>query len=162
MNNQLSYNLRKTEDIKMGIELEEKFLKFLQEQDKKWFKTKDKYNIVDFVNEDKKIIGELKSRKYICGHCEDWMIGVNKIQRAKELHKKGYKVGFYFAFYDGIWKWRYSPKNVRIDTTIRDGGRVDRNINEIKKYYYIPNNKMKFITDKIKVPKIDPFPECVL
>ena len=161
MNNQLTYNLRKEEDIKMGIELENKLLSFLKKKDKNWFKTKDIYNVVDFVNEDKKIIAELKSRKYICSHCEDWMIGVNKIQRAKLLYARGYKVIFYFAFYDGIWEWEYNPNNLRVDTTIRDGGRVDRMKNEIKKYYYIPNEKMKLLTNEIKVPKIDPFPECI-
>ena len=161
MNNTETYNLRKEADIKMGIELENKLLKFLKKQDKNWIKTKDIYNVVDFVNEDKKIIGELKSRKYICSHCEDWQLGVNKIQRAEALYSRGYKVIFYFAFYDGVWEWQYSPENLRADATIRDGGRVDRGINEIKKYYYISNEKMDFLTDKIKVPKIDPFPDCV-
>lgn len=161
MNNQLTYNLRKETDIKMGIELENKLLQLLLKQDAGWIKTTDIYNVVDFVNEDKKIIGELKSRKYICNHCEDWMIGVNKIQRAEALHSRGYTVIFYFAFYDGVWSWKYTPENLRVDTTIRNGGRVDRGINEIKKYYYISNEKMDFLTDKIKVPKIDPFPDCV-
>jgi len=161
MNNHLTYNLRKEEDIKMGIELENKLLLFLKKKDKNWIKTTDIYNVVDFVNEDKKIIAELKSRKYICSHVSDWQIGINKIQKAEALYSRGYKVIFYFAFYDGIWSWQYSPKNLREDATIRDGGRVDRMKNEIKKYYYIRNEKMDFLTDKIKVPKIDPFPECV-
>ncbi len=161
MNNQLTYNLRKEADIKMGGELENKLLNFLMTQDEGWIKTTDMYNVVDFVNEDKKIIGELKSRKYISNHVSDWMIGVNKIQRAEALYSRGYKVIFYFAFYDGVWKWEYSPENVRVDTTLRNGGRVDRGINEIKQYYYISNEKMDFLTDKIKVPKIDPFPDCI-
>jgi len=161
MNNHLTYNLRKEEDIKMGIELENKLLLFLKKKDKNWIKTTDIYNVVDFVNEDKKIIAELKSRKYICSHCIDWQIGINKIQKAEALYSRGYIVKFYFAFYDGIWYWQYSPENLRADATIRDGGRVDRMKNEIKKYYYIRNEKMDFLTDKIKVPKIDMFPECI-
>jgi len=161
MNNQLTYNLRKETDIKNGLKLERKLLNFLQIQDAGWIKTTDMYNVVDFVHDDKKIIGELKSRKYICSHCEDWQLGVNKIEKANALHLRGYKVIFYFAFYDGVWKWEYSPENVRVDTTIRNGGRVDRMKNEIKKYYYISSEKMDFLTDKIKVPKIDMFPECI-
>ena len=101
MNNTETYNLRKKQDIKMGIEVENKLLQLLLKQDKNWFKTKDIYNVVDFVNEDKKIIGELKSRKYISNHCIDWQLGVNKIQKAEALRKSGYNVIFYFAFYDG-------------------------------------------------------------
>ena len=161
MNNTETYNLRKETDIKNGLKLEGKLLSFLQKQDKNWFKTTDIYNVIDFVNKDKKIIGELKSRKYICSHCEDWQIGINKIQKAEALRTRGYKVIFYFAFYDGVWSWEYSPENLRADATIRNGGRVDRMKNEIKKYYYIRNEKMKLLTNEIKVPKIDPFPECI-
>lgn len=155
-------NTIKKENIKQGLIMEKKLLRYLKKEDKNWRKTKDKYNIIDFRNKDKKIVGELKSRNYNNKDCQDWLIGKNKIERAKELYLIGYKIIFYFAFYDGIWSWEYTPEKIKTDASIRSGGRVDRGVNEIKDYYYIINEKLNFLTNKIKVKKIDPFEECLI
>ena len=71
------------------------------------------------------------------------MVGMNKINIAKILTRK--KKNVYFCFYftnidysaSELYYWKYNT--IELDQVIfKDGGRVDRQKREIKKYAYIP------------------------
>ena len=116
-------------------------------------KTKNKYNVVDYINE--KWVCELKSRRYSINDFADLMIGKNKIEEAEEAYKKdNHKLyRFYFCMREGIFYWDYQPNPESDDEEIfyyfGMGGRSDRGIDERKECAYIFTDNMKLLTDTI-------------
>tara|TARA_R110000824_G_scaffold11016_1_gene48032 strand:+ start:13 stop:486 length:474 start_codon:yes stop_codon:yes gene_type:complete len=137
---------------------------FIEAYGKDWIKLPEKHLEVDFKHKKQKVFGELKARKYEYNRCPDWMIGKNKIEVADKLYKT--KVGFviYNMFYDGLYKWVYSPEKVITDCNIREGGRLDRGKNELKPdYYYIKKECMIKCKKNVCAPRvIDPFIELLI
>tara|TARA_R110001606_G_scaffold203087_1_gene351218 strand:+ start:429 stop:902 length:474 start_codon:yes stop_codon:yes gene_type:complete len=137
---------------------------FIEAYGKDWIKLPGKHLEADFKHKKQRVFGELKSRKYEHNRCPDWMVGKNKIDLADKLYKK--KVGFviYNMFYDGLWKWVYSPEKVKTDCNIREGGRLDRGKNELKPdYYYIKKECMIKCKKNVCAPRIkDPFAELMI
>lgn len=130
-----------------------------------YLKTKNKNDIFDFINKKKKKIIELKSRRFrFISHLKDWQIGINKIEKAKLYYDNGYQVFFYMMFYDGLYYWKYHPDKLQTDLYIGIGGRVDRDKNEEKDYYYIKSDCMKKSKKDIKAPEPpNPFAgECLI
>lgn len=103
---------------------------------------KDKYNInliklpqnheMDFIDSNRKMYIEVKSRN--CKHDKypTTMVGVNKFIYASKCNKDVY---FVFAFNDGNYYYKYNNNDI-FDIDV--GGRKDRGLNEYKDYVYIP------------------------
>ena len=97
----------------------------------------DRFNIFDFKGDNKYI--ELKSRNNNYNKYPTTMIGYNKIKKSLELNEDIY---FIFNFVDGLYYYKFD-KNIQLE--IKQGGRCDRGIKEIKDYYYIPIELLKKI-----------------
>jgi hypothetical protein len=128
-------------DYLVGRANEEKYLPSLQKafKDLSLTHTKNKCDIFDYVGENKYI--ELKTRSFENTKYPDTMIGLNKIQYAKENPDKDYY--FVFAFTNGLYYWKYNTED---QLNYRKGGRYDRGYNEIKQYAYIPIHLLNYIS----------------
>jgi hypothetical protein len=128
-------------DYLVGRNSEEKYLPSLQKafNDNTLTHTKLKTDIFDYVGDNKYI--ELKTRSFENTKYPDTMIGLNKIQYAKQNPDKEYY--FVFAFTNGLYYWKYNTDDT---LNYRKGGRVDRGYKEIKEYAYIPIYLLSFIS----------------
>jgi hypothetical protein len=153
-------NNRKIKDIKFGEECEQLFLsKF-----KNVIKNSDNINDeIDFKHKNKKIIYELKSRKYNFGDCPDWKVGYNKLVYGyKNYVLKGYDFYIYMLFYDGLRYWKFN-KNEIDKKMCGYCERVDRGRIEKKYYFNIKRELFKKSKIYMKAPKpSDPFEKCLL
>ena len=130
-----------TESYNAGKLIEVKYLPCLQKafNDETLTHTKKKCDIFDFVSVNKFI--EIKKRNFDYSKYPDTMIGLNKINYAKENPDKEFY--FVFVFNDGLYYWKYNNED---KLNYRKGGRFDRGYNEIKDYCYIPINLLKNIS----------------
>lgn len=80
----------------------------------------DRYATFDFISEDENIILELKSRRCKSNQYPTTIVGLNKIEKAKELVKNDKTVKFLFNFTDGLYEW-CDLENYKI----KKGGRTD-------------------------------------
>ena len=99
-------------------------------------KTPDYFNIFDFINDEHKIIIEVKSRKNKKNRYPTTMVGDNKWREAIRLKKEGWEVYFFFNFTDCL-SYLYFDNQ---DIPRKRGGRMDRGKREIKYYRYIDIN----------------------
>ncbi len=82
--------------------------------------SEDKYATFDFISEDQNMILELKSRRCKSNTYPTTIVGLNKIEKAKELVKKDKVVKFLFNFTDGLYEW------CDLDNySVAKGGRTD-------------------------------------
>lgn len=79
---------------------------------------------------------EVKSRNFNHDRYDTTMVGLNKILFSKNCIKPCY---FLFAFKDGIYSYKYN-KNDRFEVKL--AGRKDRGLNEMKKYVFIPIDRL--------------------
>ena len=93
--------------------------------------TKKCFSTFDYSSNN--IIIELKQRNFDFGKYEDYMIGLNKIEKAKKSNKTIY---FIMLCDNGLYSYKY---NIDDKLNFRSGGRRDRNVNEFKQYAYIPS-----------------------
>lgn len=128
-------------DYLVGKNSEEKYLPSLQKafDDNTLTHTKLKTDIFDYVGENKYI--ELKTRSFENTKYPDTMIGLNKIQYAKQNPDKEYY--FVFSFTNGLYYWKYNEDD---KLNYRKGGRTDRGYSEIKQYAYIPIHLLNYIS----------------
>ena len=115
-----------------GKEHEDEHFMFLQEwsNEPTLKQTKKIFSTFDYNSDN--IIIELKKRNFDFGKYEDYMIGLNKINRAQKAKKEIY---FIMLFDNGMYSYKYSTNDT---LNYRSGGRRDRGYNEFKKYAYIP------------------------
>ena len=101
----------------------------------------DRWDEFDFIDEEKTIYVELKTRRFEKDKYTDTMVGYNKVQLADELIKKDpdVKILFCFKFTDGIYMFDYKPDLVK-KHWIRNGVCFSRCIKEVKKHMFIPIN----------------------
>ena len=106
-------------DYLVGRNSEEKYLPSLQKafNDNTLTHTKLKTDIFDYVGDNKYI--ELKTRSFENTKYPDTMIGLNKIQYAKQNPDKEYY--FVFAFTNGLYYWKYNDDD---ELNYRKGGRL--------------------------------------
>ena len=97
----------------------------------------DRHNVFDYKGDNKYI--ELKSRNSNYNRYQTTMIGYNKIKKALELNEDVY---FVFNFRDGLYYYKFDRDK---ELEIKQGGRFDRGIPEIKDYYFIPIEILKEI-----------------
>lgn len=82
--------------------------------------SEDIYATFDFMSEDDSMILELKSRRCKSNQYPTTIVGLNKIEKAKELVKNDKIVKFLFNFTDGLYEWCLSE-----NYTVAKGGRTD-------------------------------------
>ena len=100
-------------------------------------------HLFDFINEEEKIIIELKTRRNTKHKYDTTMVGYNKIIEAQRLKQEGWSVYFTFNFTDALCFYDY---NTTDESWKKEGGRKDRGRPEYKQYYYIPVNLLHTIS----------------
>ena len=134
-------NLIKQRDLLNGKKEEKRVKPILERFFNIELKNTTNNYVVDFCNNDN--VFELKSRNNEHNKYPDTMIGSNKIEFAKKTKKNVY---FVFSFTNGIYYWKYNPKNILIE---KISGRKDRGKKEYKLYSYIPINWLIKINDEM-------------
>ena len=130
------------QDFNLGIQSENKVLKFLNESYEDKFISTTQNCEFDFTNNQYNI--ELKTRNNTYNKYPSTMVGYNKIQIAEEdTTDKKYK--FLFLFEDGLYCWDFEKDKY----TIKTGGRRDRGLYEYKQYAYIPIEELYLISKEI-------------
>ena len=137
MNNK-DYIFGITEEQKIKPDLEEFFKVDLE-------KTIGRYNLFDFIGKDYYI--EIKSRKNKLTQYPTTIVGINKINKAKELIKEGNRILFIFNFTDSIDFWEYKGLDSIKDYDTRFISRKDRP-NHSSEYLEIPINDLLNIGKK--------------
>lgn len=99
------------------------------------------YNCFDFINTQKKILVELKSRRNLKNTYPTTMIGYNKVKKAKGFTSQGWSVYMFFKFTDGLYYIKY---NDELEYEIRKGYRNDRphTVMNPQDYCYINVNRL--------------------
>ena len=131
-------------DYQKGLKSEIKFNEILNTFFNNKFKMTSRYNIFDYITYDGNIYVEFKERFVYSNTYKSTMVGINKVNVACTIILNGLKVYFFFKFIDCIKYYEF----IEYDKSyIGNGGRVDRNKNEMKEngYYYIPNEKLKLL-----------------
>lgn len=130
------------QDFNLGIQSENKVLKFLNESYEDKFISTTQNCPFDFTNNQYNI--ELKTRNNTYNKYPSTMVGYNKIKIAEEDNTdKKYK--FLFLFEDGLYCWDFEKDKY----TIKTGGRRDRGLYEYKQYAYIPIEELYLISKEI-------------
>ena len=130
-------------DIDYGAKSEKQAIIILQEYFKFPLVKLDYYNIFDFYNEEQNVYIELKSRQCQINTYKSTMVGMNKINKARILNRKNFTVYFFFYFTNSnysecdLYYWKFDIDQLD-QCEFKSGGRVDRNMIEIKRYCYIP------------------------
>lgn len=136
-----------SKDLTFGLKSEDVLLQRLNKYFKCNFKKTSTYDSVDFIDENRKIVVELKTRRNTRFYYPTTMIGSNKVD-ASEKHINNpegpYRVFFVFKFTDELCIFEVC-ENSMCESWEKFGGRNDRGIWEHKLYYYIPCNLLKRI-----------------
>lgn len=118
------------------------------------YKTKNKWNVVDFINDE--WVCELKSRRYSIHSFHSFMVGENKLREAEEEYKKEHhkQFRFYFILREGVYYWDFEPNppedsEEEINYYYEMGGRNDRGKDERKITGYIFTENLKLLTTDI-------------
>lgn len=100
---------------------------------------KDKYSIFDFIDTEKKVIAELKSRTVSRMRYPTTMVGANKIKKGFEWIEKGYTVYICWRFTDCVCYFNLTRESFN-DNWIKKNvvSRWDRGKNEVSDIAYIP------------------------
>jgi len=96
-----------------------------------------KFDIMDYTDESNNIYVEIKSRNFKYNKYPTTMIGLNKLEFAKDCKKVCY---FIFSFTDGNYYYKYDSKD---SFDVKYTGRTDRGYIEYKKHCFIPIYKLK-------------------
>ena len=138
-------NLRKRNDDYKGELCENLFLNKFTQYKKK---SNNKFDTTDFKHKTKNKMIELKSRNYNFNHCNDWKVGLNKINEASKYFKSGGSFYIYMMFYDGLYFWKFHPDKINQKQITKDK-RVDRGKTEIGIHYNIKTTE--FTKSKINI-----------
>lgn len=140
---------QRKKDLKYGNKKENSLLPLLNKcYSANLSKTKPFYEF-DFIDSDKKILIELKSRRNSKYEYTSSMVGANKIVKGLEKIKQGYKVIFIFGFTDSVCAFELTETNIN-ENWYKEGGRRDRGRDETKLYCFIPNDELINLFSKNK------------
>lgn len=111
-------------------------------------KTKGTYDEFDFIDEKKKIVFELKSRRVERTRYGSTMIGYNKVKKGLELIAEGWKVVLLFKFTDCVCYYKLTEDFD--DKCVMDGGRVEDNgYTKVRPYAFININSLSILSKTI-------------
>lgn len=122
----------KSDDLKMGLKSEADVLLILKEVFGDTLERTFKYAFFDYWCLAHNCFIELKTRNVKHDTYPDVMCGLNKLEFAKN-HKE-YNFYFCFRFTDGLYIHKF---NREMKYEVRNGGRIDRGCDEIKKTFFI-------------------------
>jgi hypothetical protein len=131
------YNNKLNIDIKFGEEKENDLKSKLETYFKCKLEKTNKCHLFDYIDEQNKILIELKSRRNTKMKYPTTMIGYNKILESIKKIKEGYTIYYIFNFTDKLSFYKFEKDNNDYHSI---GGRKDRGRPEFKKYYFIPVN----------------------
>tara|TARA_R110000824_G_scaffold230198_1_gene417834 strand:- start:205 stop:519 length:315 start_codon:yes stop_codon:yes gene_type:complete len=94
---------------------------------------------MDFINREKKILVEVKNRRIRHDSFNEIMIGLNKIKKAREMKKNGFRTFIFWNFKDGLYFYEPIEKDEH-GMYIADGGTRRRGENEVKLCYFVPHS----------------------
>jgi len=140
---------QKVIDLEFGFNKEKEVLPILNDFFDVNLKQNDRYDIFDFVDEDKKMIFELKSRRCKKHDYKDRggiMIGANKVREGFRKIRKGYRVIFTWLFTNKYCYYELTKvldKDINIKNNVM--ARSDRGGEEFSSIAYIPTKKLKNI-----------------
>jgi len=135
---------RKQKDLLFGFQKETELKKIIENHFDCNFDYTDKYHLYDFINNDKKIMIELKSRNNTYNKYPTTMIGMNKVKYGIDSDHTCY---FLFNFTDGLYYYKLNDTTMT-ECNISKGGRKDRGQMEYNQYLYIPITLLKKINLK--------------
>lgn len=137
-----------SKDLHYGLNSEDVLLHTLNKYFKCNFKKTSTFESVDFIDKDRKIVVELKTRRNTRYQYPTTMIGSNKVEEAEKHinNPEGpYRVYFVFKFTDDLCIFKVCEDSI-CESWEKMGGRSDRGVYEHKLYYYIPVNLLKSIS----------------
>lgn len=137
----MKYNTHeiKKKDLKFGFNKEKEILPIFNE----FFNcnaviTSDKYAIFDYHDEEKKIYGELKSRRTKKYQYETIIIGYNKIKEGLKKIDEGYDVYFLWCFTNKLCYYKLTKDFNKDWILYNETARTDRGREEKSDLAYIP------------------------
>jgi hypothetical protein len=136
-------NIKKQADLIYGDKLEQHCITQFNDYFKCTLNKISINSIIDFIDDESKIVIELKGRRCRKHQYNDTMIGTNKLYEAKKYIDKGYSCYFAFSFIDKLCYYQYD--GTINNKWIREGGRCDRGCTETNSYYHIPCTLLKDI-----------------
>ena len=96
-------------------------------------KTTYKYDYFDLIDNNNKIIIEVKHRSILSNQYPTTIIGYNKYIKGIEYRKKGYRVFYFFKYADGVFYYEYTNQIYEP----KRGGLCNKSKNEVQNYIYI-------------------------
>ena len=131
----MSYNQCLVQDRLFGFDQEEKLKEIIEKHLDIELERTDKSCVYDFVNEEKKILIELKSRRCGKNKYKSTMISCHKIGELLKKVEEGYTIYLFFNFCDKICYYELKEYN---EKWVSISGRFDRYRDELNNYYFIP------------------------
>lgn len=101
-------NLTRADDLRFGTDAEKVVVEHLNRGFGKTFTHLGQHSIFDFADEPKTIFVELKTRRVSSRQYPTTLVGLNKVNYAKENPDRTYY--FVFNFTDGIFYIQYNPE----------------------------------------------------
>ena len=129
------YKERKECDYQIGLIKENEIEKYLKTYfNQSYINKLNRYHKFDYEGHNQ--IFEIKRRN--CSHCKypTTMVSYSKILYGKNQSKTPI---FIFSFTDGDYYYKYNNDE---EFETRNSGRMDRGVNEISLYYFIPIDKL--------------------
>jgi hypothetical protein len=142
-------NYYKNKDLNYGLPKENEMLKYFNEYLNADLKLSDnKYSAFDYIDNDNKIIVELKSRRVKKEKYYDVLVNKSKIDYGFDMIKKGYTVYIAWAFIDQLCIYKLSKKSFSKKwIQLNYLGRYDRGSFEYNDVVLIPVKKMSCVTN---------------
>lgn len=121
-------------DLQYGTQQEHRLFPVIRREFGDGLKKTKGYATFDYEDDDTQV--ELKSRRCCKNRYPTTMVGMNKIESARNSSRRSV---FCFNFEDGLYYWEYHPDQF----TQAKGGRWDRGCAEVKNYAYIDTCHLK-------------------
>ena len=130
--------MTKNEDLKFGMEAEDKVLILLKNKINKNIIQTPKFHSFDYFNPETKTYYELKTRRNRHDTYSDTMCGACKLKFAEENPENKYV--FLFKFINGLYYHNWIKEKLY---DMRAGGRCDRGRIELSNYFYIKKEDLQ-------------------
>lgn len=132
-------------DLKLGKEAEEYYQKYIKEEFNLELKKLPKNYFADFINEEKKIIIELKRRNINMKRFPTTVIGYDKLEKFREFNAKNgghYLFLMVFYFNDGIYYFEHKEGYKYVIGPYLRSERIGY-VDKVKDHLYLPISKLE-------------------
>ena len=138
----MNYIEKLNSDLVYGLNKEKQFKPILEKYFNCNLEFTPNYHKFDYIDNEKKIMFEIKSRKNNYNKYPSTMIGLNKYTYSKNTD---YECYFIFNFLDGLYYYKVNDNTLN-ECSVCKGGRKDRGRFEYNQYLYIPIELLNKIT----------------